>query len=844
MHSQLHILSPPTGLAHHDSLPVVDLDLATDGSSLPATKAAYILAWWHHVPVSAVVVQAEQPLDSLQVHSELRRHLAPELSRARLHHAAAPQPWTRIGYSVAVCTADRPDSLDRCLRSLAKLDGQYDEVVVVDNSKHSTDEVARVVAAHGYRYLREPAPGLDRARNRALVAVESEVVLFTDDDVEIEPGWDRWLLDGFADPLVMATAGLVVPASLAVRAHVQSEQFCSHSRGFAPLIHGRRHRYPDFEPAGKPATPGVGAAMAVRRRYALAVGGFPAELDAGTPTGTGGDTWMYRSVLERGYRVAYEPRSVARHWHRTDHAALATMLESNASGVWALHWRRLAHGPRRHSILSSAAHTLGWHGQNLGRIVRGGSDALPVPLFLAELKGVVRSPLAYRRSWLQARHHPNPPMAEAFPAPWIEQFTFTEPSSEVATDHRTPSPSVSVVIPTRGRQPWVTELVDRLLDDPSVDEIVVAVDGDIDGTVAALRERATGGDDDRLRWVELVPTSTAEDHGSGAGAARNAAVAVASGDVILFLDDDVLPHHPNLVEQHLAVHRRRSDPVIVVGPALVDRRLEGRSGAQQGRNWWIDQTTRLLSEPNLGFTDICTGNLSMERTLFEQLGRFAPIARREDWLLGLRAEAAGIPLVAAPGAAVIQRDGSRSVERFDKRRDGAGDAVILAEFPHYRRYLSPDLVGPGGRAGRLARLAGRHPDRYARIEPLIHQIANRLPANSLLRAKLGRLQAMAGYWVGASTPFGPDNNPLFADAAPADDPARNSTGEHPVLELSAAATPPEAGTGRPVAVTWQDEPLGLESSYGNGQAYPAWVFRRCLVDRFAGDVAAADRGRR
>src|SRR5215216_4473470 len=112
--------------------------------------------------------------------------------------APEPTPTRRLpSASVVVCTRDRPDDLARCLPGLQALAAQGHEVIIVDNCP-SDDRTARLVAGYPLiRYLYEPRPGLDVARNCGILAAKGEVVAFTDDDVEIDPGWLAALVRNF-----------------------------------------------------------------------------------------------------------------------------------------------------------------------------------------------------------------------------------------------------------------------------------------------------------------------------------------------------------------------------------------------------------------------------------------------------------------------------------------------------------------------------------------------------------------------------------------------------------------------------------------------------------------------
>ena len=106
---------------------------------------------------------------------------------------------------------------------------------------------------------------------------------------------------------------------------------------------------------------------------------------------------------------------------------------------------------------------------------------------------------------------------------------------------------LSVVVPTYNRAPVLARCLDALAaQDPPPGEVVVVDDGSTDDTPAVLAERR-----DSIRIVR-------QDNG-GRAAAKNAGVDAARGDVVLFLDDDVIAT-PGLVHLHAEHHRNRPEP--------------------------------------------------------------------------------------------------------------------------------------------------------------------------------------------------------------------------------------------------------------------------------------------
>ena len=137
--------------------------------------------------------------------------------------------------TVAICTRDRTEDLAICLDSLDRVDYEDFEIVVVDNAPAS-DATRLLVERRGgrVRYVREPRPGLDWARNRAIAEATGDVVAFADDDVTVDPGWLRALAAAFGtDEAVAAVTGLVLPAELQTEAQVLFERY----RSFGSWVH-------------------------------------------------------------------------------------------------------------------------------------------------------------------------------------------------------------------------------------------------------------------------------------------------------------------------------------------------------------------------------------------------------------------------------------------------------------------------------------------------------------------------------------------------------------------------------------------------------------------------------
>ncbi|MGH7120212.1 MAG: glycosyltransferase family 2 protein [Acetobacteraceae bacterium] len=96
--------------------------------------------------------------------------------------------------TVAICTLNHAESLRRMLESLVAIaipDHIGWEVVVVNNgcTDHTSEVVAQFANRLPLRLEVEPERGLSRARNCAVDAAQGDYMVWTDDDVVLDPGW-------------------------------------------------------------------------------------------------------------------------------------------------------------------------------------------------------------------------------------------------------------------------------------------------------------------------------------------------------------------------------------------------------------------------------------------------------------------------------------------------------------------------------------------------------------------------------------------------------------------------------------------------------------------------------
>jgi glycosyltransferase involved in cell wall biosynthesis len=360
---------------------------------------------WIRLPV----VGGRCPADA--VGAELDR-----LGAARVAGGAErASPTQPPSVTVAVCTRDRTEDLARCLDSLQHLHYPDFDVLVVDNAP-SSEATRRLVEQRGapVRYVREPRPGLDWARNRAIAEPGGEIIAFTDDDVVVDPGWISAIAAAFAgDASVAAVTGLVLPAELDTEAQVLFERYRSFGRGFVPRRVARENGGPLAHRYGAAGDYGTGANMAFRRVVFGRIGPFDPALDVGTLSRGGGDLEMFFRVLKEGHALVYEPRAMVRHRHRRTLEDLRRQIADHGISFSAYIVRSVMAYPDER--LAFARLACWWYAKTAFRVLLPkAAPAGPLrALGLAELRGCLiglgRYPAARRAA---ARLSGEPPQSE------------------------------------------------------------------------------------------------------------------------------------------------------------------------------------------------------------------------------------------------------------------------------------------------------------------------------------------------------------------------------------------------------------------------------------------------
>ena len=239
--------------------------------------------------------------------------------------------------------------------------------------------------------------------------------------------------------------------------------------------------------------------------------------------------------------------------------------------------------------------------------------------------------------------------------------------------------TVSVVAPTYNRRAGLPAFIEPILREPGLTELVMAVDGSPDDSVAWLRERART--DERIVVLDLP--------NGGAGSARQAGIEAATGDVVVLLDDDVIIS-PGLVAGH-ARHHEELTPKLVLGYMPNDWQTvpEGSRGiAWIYRRAYESHVERFLVDPGFVLHGLWGGNLSMPREHMLAVGIQKLDVKRgqDDREFGIRCLKAGVEGVFDPSL--------HALHLYDRPLDAyRRDSRIQGESRHLIHEAHEDLLG-------------------------------------------------------------------------------------------------------------------------------------------------------
>jgi GT2 family glycosyltransferase len=277
-----------------------------------------------------------------------------------------------VRLSLVIPTYRRPADALRCLASVQRQVLDDFELLLVDNTPEaelrSRIDAFNANAPRPARYVHEPHLGLHNARHAGARAATGDVLVFTDDDAEFDPGWLTAYARCFAAHPDMAAAGgrvlpswdLPPPAWLCTAMRPDPSMFPALS-----LL--------DLSPKFRLTADGIffGVNMAVRRQALFDAGGFNPEIFGDRWFGDG-ETGLNRKLWSRGQLVGYVPDAVVYHHVSAERMTVAYLRRRQThEGVCDMYARFFSRVPRSIALVPT-----------LVEIVRASArDWLAEPLF-------------------------------------------------------------------------------------------------------------------------------------------------------------------------------------------------------------------------------------------------------------------------------------------------------------------------------------------------------------------------------------------------------------------------------------------------------------------------------
>lgn len=315
----------------------VRIVMGENGSSGPVAICAYPL---RVVRINATAARllslcsqdrtCAQLARDMQMSEKRVEALCVQLCRKELLEAgplAAPQRWP--GVSIVIPSYNRARELERCLRSLLRLDYPIErlEIIVVDDG--STDETSAMVqrmiaeAARAGLTLRilyhDERRGVAIARNTGAAAAQHDLIAYIDSDCVASSGWLAELVPAFQNERTGAVGGMI-------RSYDRKSMLGRYEDVRSSLFMGLRPLQVRLE---GPLTYLPTASLLVRRTLWQQLGGF-------APLTFGEDVDFCRRLLIAGEEIQYLPQGTVYHDYRTKMGEFLRIRAAYASAEAAL----------------------------------------------------------------------------------------------------------------------------------------------------------------------------------------------------------------------------------------------------------------------------------------------------------------------------------------------------------------------------------------------------------------------------------------------------------------------------------------------------------------------------
>ncbi|TSD66995.1 glycosyltransferase [Inquilinus sp. KBS0705] len=210
-----------------------------------------------------------------------------------------------INYSIIISTYNRASYLEDTIKSVLEALVNRDdfELLIIDNN--STDSTKTVIESFlknlSVRYIAEYNQGLSHARNRGIKESIGDVLVFLDDDLELDINYFKILDSKFLTPGNDIIGGKVLPYQAIIPNWLPSKYYY-----LASVF--------DLGDEEKEVGVVMGANYAMRRLVAVNIGKYDIHLGRNGKKLLGGEEvdYMKRATL-KNYKILYTPQLIVYH---------------------------------------------------------------------------------------------------------------------------------------------------------------------------------------------------------------------------------------------------------------------------------------------------------------------------------------------------------------------------------------------------------------------------------------------------------------------------------------------------------------------------------------------------
>jgi len=178
------------------------------------------------------------------------------------------------------------------------------EILIIDNnsSDNTFDIVEELMKSNpSLLYFKEENQGLSYAKNRAIQEASGEIIIFLDDDIEIDEKWIDAILKPFDDMTIAVVGGKVLPHKVQIPGWLPFKYY------FLASI---------FDPGDEMALVShvMGGNCAIRKEVFDQIGVFDTALGRkGSVLLSGEENDLYSRITQKGYEICFAPEAIIYH---------------------------------------------------------------------------------------------------------------------------------------------------------------------------------------------------------------------------------------------------------------------------------------------------------------------------------------------------------------------------------------------------------------------------------------------------------------------------------------------------------------------------------------------------